>query len=79
MNLSDLAGALYPAGIDDLRVHPDAIAFIQEHKRIDLSLPTRSHQNLHLSVWDGVRMRSIRQDYEAEVKTTGESTPLRLD
>ena len=63
-NLSLLAGALHPAGIDDSLIHPDAIAFIQEHKRIDLSIPSSSHRNLHLGGWDLLNMKAVQREFE---------------
>lgn len=63
-NLSFLAGALHPAGIDDSLIHPDAIAYIQENKRIDLSASSRSHRNRHLTVWDWSNMRGVQREFE---------------
>lgn len=65
VNLSDLAGALYPAGIDDQKVHPDVIGLIQENQRIDLTSHSPTHQKRHLTVFDLARMRAIRRDFEA--------------
>lgn len=71
VNLSNLAAALYPEGIDDSLVHPDVIEFIQEHGRIATTPPSYSHRRLHLEVWDHVRMRSIRRDFENSAKNAG--------
>ena len=64
VDLSVLAAALNPVGIDDTHVHPDVIAFIQEHHRIDMSAPSRSHRNQHLSGWDWTRMRSVQREMD---------------
>jgi hypothetical protein len=71
-NLSLLSAALHPAGIDEARIHPDAIAYIQENKRIDLSIQSSSHRKHHLTVWDWSMMRAIQQEFEAATET---STP----
>lgn len=64
-NLSLLAAALYPAGIDESLIHPDAIAYIQENKRIDLSIQSSSHRKHHLTVWDWSNMRGVQREFEA--------------
>jgi hypothetical protein len=64
INLSGLAGALHPAGIDDSLIHPDAIANIQEDKRIDLSVSSGSHRNLHLAAWDWYKVRAVQREFE---------------
>ncbi len=66
-NLSFLAGALHPAGIDDSLIHPDAIAYIQENKRIDLSASSRSHRNRHLTAWDWTNMRGVQREFEWDI------------
>jgi len=67
VNLSDLAAGLYPEGIDDSRIHSDVISVIQERFQIDTAHPTRSHDSLHFSVWDHVRMRAIRREFASSV------------
>ena len=79
MNLSDLAGTLHPSGIDDSHVNPDMISWIQEHKRIDLSTPSVSHRNLHLTVWDHVKMRSVHQYLELSGESVGVAMPENMD
>jgi len=64
INLSFFAGALYPAGIDESLIHPDAIAYIQEDKRIDLSVSNGSHRKLHLNAWDWSKMRAVQREFE---------------
>jgi hypothetical protein len=64
VNLGDLAGALQPQGIDESIVHPDAIAWLEEHKRIDLTQPSRSHQKGHLTMWDRINMSAVRKQFE---------------
>lgn len=64
VNLSDLAGALHPAGIDSSIVHPEVIALIGEHYRIGLSEPSRSRRNARLTVWDQSKMQTIRRQFE---------------
>ena len=64
-NLSFLSAALHPAGIDEARIHPDAIAYIQENKRINLSIQSSRHRKHHLTVWDWSMMRSVQREFEA--------------
>jgi hypothetical protein len=64
INLSFFAGALYPVGIDDSLIHSDAIAYIQEHKRIDLSVSSGSHRKLHLNAWDWSKMKAVQREFE---------------
>lgn len=64
-NISLLAAALYPDGIDESLIHPDAIAYIKANKRIDLSIQSSSHRKHHLTVWDWSMMRSIQREFEA--------------
>ena len=64
VNLGDLAGALNPSGIDQSIVHPDAIAFLEEHKRIDFSESSRSHRKRHLTMWDRMNMHAVREQFE---------------
>lgn len=64
VNLGDLAGALQPDGIDESIVHPDAIAFLEEHKRIDFSESSRSHGKGHLTMWDRINMSAVRKQFE---------------
>lgn len=71
VNLSDLTGALNPAGIDDSLVPPDTVKFLHEHQRIDLSSPSRSHRNLHLSTWVMDIMRYIHEEFAASVRRAG--------
>lgn len=73
INLSDLAGVLYPGGIDDSIVHPDDIAFIQEHKQVILSSSGRSHRTYHLNGNVAVNMRSVRRLFESSLKDGGGS------
>ncbi|MCA9124946.1 MAG: hypothetical protein H6822_06575 [Planctomycetaceae bacterium] len=64
VNLGDLAGALNPNGIDKSIVHPDAIAYLEECKRIDLTQTIRSHQKGHLTMWDRINMSAVREQFE---------------
>lgn len=68
VDLSDLAGALQPEGIDDSTLHVEAKAFLEEQKRIDLTEMKSSHERGHLTVWDHLKMRSVRKalEYAAE-------------
>ena len=75
-NLSDLAGALHPPGIDQSLIHPDLIAYIQDNKNIDLSLPSRSHRKHHLNIWDWSNMRAIRREFEASVEALNTNTTI---
>ena len=73
VNLSNLAGALQPDGIDDTALHPETLSFLAENKRINLSEMKSSHDRGHLTMWDGMKMRIIRKkiDYWAEQKKMG--------
>lgn len=69
VNLSDLTGALHPAGIDDSFVPPDAIAFLQENSKIELSQSSRSHQKGHFTLWDRQKMQMVREQFERSSTT----------
>lgn len=75
VNLSDLAGALHPAGIDSSIVHPDAIAFLAEHKGIEFRGTGRSHKKGHLTLWDHIAMRGVREQFEHSAKLAKSDTP----
>jgi hypothetical protein len=64
VNLSNLAGALSPEGIDPAFLHRETISFLAEHKRIDLSEMCSSHYRGHLTMWDGMKMRSVRKEFD---------------
>jgi hypothetical protein len=61
VNLSNLAGALQPESLDAASVHPETISFLAEYKRINLAEMPWSHDRGHLTMWDGMKMRSIRR------------------
>lgn len=65
VNLSELAGALHPGGIDQGTIHPEAVALYGEDCRIDLAQPSRSHRNGHLTLWDFQKMRWVRRIFES--------------
>ncbi len=64
VNLSNLAGALAPDGIDPGALHPDWISEIAEHHRIDLSKADRSHDRGHLMLYDWLKMRRVRSSID---------------
>lgn len=64
VNLSNLAGALRPEGIDESVMSGEHLAFVAEHKRIDLSTWDSSHQRGHLTTWDCTKMRQIRNEFD---------------
>jgi hypothetical protein len=61
-NLSNLAGALNPEGIDPAFLHPDWKSFLVERIRIDMS--QSSHKRGHLTMWDGMKMRNVRREID---------------
>jgi hypothetical protein len=63
VNLSDLAGALDPEGIDDSIVPPDAIAHLAEHKRLDPA--ASSHRRGRLNGLDLITLRATRSEFES--------------
>jgi hypothetical protein len=77
VNLSDLAGALHPEGIDPAFLNPDWKLFLDERMRIGLSRWRSSHDRGHLTMDDGLKMRKVRQeiDYwvEAHRQDAGEA------
>jgi hypothetical protein len=64
VNLSNLAGALHPKGIDETALPPETISFLAEHQRIDLLEMSSSHDKGHLTMWDRMKMRRIRRDID---------------
>jgi hypothetical protein len=68
VNLSDLAGALHPAGIDDSLVPHETVELLRRHPRIDLSSPSRSHRNLHLTIEDLYSLRYIHEEFASSVR-----------
>lgn len=64
VNLSELAAALHPDGIDDSLIHPEAIAFIREHKSIDLTAPTASQRKLQLKNYERINLGWIHRQFE---------------
>lgn len=75
VNLGELAGALHPAGIDSSVVHPDAIAWLAEHKRIEYIPSSRSHKKNHLTLWDCIAMRGVREQFEHSAKIAHPDSP----
>jgi hypothetical protein len=61
INLSNLAGALRPEGIDAVALPPETISYLAEHERISLSEMRSSHDKGHLTMWDGMKMRYFRR------------------
>lgn len=61
VDLSILAAALNPAGLDVSLVPPEVIEDLHEHFRIDFTMQSRSHRIGHLSGWDAIHMRWIRR------------------
>jgi hypothetical protein len=73
VNLSNLAAALRPEGIDAAALHPETISYLAERQRINLSEMSSSHDRGHLTMWDGMKMRyfrSVINDW-AEQQTNG--------
>ena len=68
VNLSELAAALHPAGMDDSIVHPDEIAFIQENWKITLAPSSRSHRTYHLNQMVLNSMRAVHRLFEPSRK-----------
>ena len=66
VDLSELAAALHPLGIDEAVVHPDTIAVLATGDlfRIDLTQPSRSHRRGRLNDFDLSRMGMIRRQIE---------------
>ena len=64
VNLSNLAGALNPEGIDPAFLPPDWKSFLAERLRIDLSQSRSSHDRGHLTMWDGMKMRNVRKEID---------------
>ena len=64
VNLTNLAGALQPDGIDVAALDPETISLLSEQQRIDLSETNSSHDKGHLTMWDGMKMRRIRRDLD---------------
>ncbi len=75
VNLSDLAGSLQPNGINESIVHPDAIAYLEEHQRIDLSQSSRSHRKRHLTFWDRSKMWAVHRQFEVSAKLAEADSP----
>ncbi|APZ93344.1 hypothetical protein [Fuerstiella marisgermanici] len=75
VNLSDLAGALHPSGIDESIVHPEAIEHLAVYKRIDYEPSSRSHKKNHLTLWDRSNMQAVRRQFEFSA-TLANPTPL---
>ncbi len=70
VNLSDLAGALQPTGINPSVVSPVAIAELKERGLISIARPTRVHRKGHLSVWDLRTLRIVHQQFEYSTSLT---------
>lgn len=66
INLSHLAGAIHPLGIDKSVVPPDALEFFQEHYRIN-SITGRSHEQLHLELDDMRRIRKVKEQIDYSI------------
>lgn len=61
VNLSNLAGVLRPEGIDPAAVDTETISQLEKNAR---SGPNSSHDRGHLSMWDAVKMRTLREAFD---------------
>ena len=64
VNLSGLAGALNPDGIDTSVISSKEIARLKEKLSIDLTQPKRSHSKCRLTLWDYTCMQTLRKAFE---------------
>jgi hypothetical protein len=64
VNLSNLAGALNPEGIDPAFLNPDWKSFLAERIRINPLEMRSSHDRGHLEAWDWMKMRNIRKEFD---------------
>jgi hypothetical protein len=66
INLSHLAGAIHPLGIDQNVVPPDVLEFFHEQYRIN-SITGRSHEQLHLELDDLRRIRKVKEQIDYSI------------
>jgi hypothetical protein len=68
INLSHLAGALHPGGIDRSLVHPEAVAFLEQNC-INLLERNQSHRKGNLTAFDLNDLRKFGRQYEYSAQT----------
>lgn len=76
IDLSVLAGALHPEGIDDTLVRPDILDDLRNHP-IKWSPQSFSHQRHRLSGWEGIFLRRIQHQLREGVAQTGDNPPKK--
>lgn len=69
VNLTDLAGALDPDGIDPSLVPPDVVSFLLERDQID----EKAARSASLNQFDLSKMRRIRAQIEHSLKHAGQT------